>query len=84
MHTQIKKPPVHQRQIHESKRPTNSQRKHVDKRPEAQRMAALQRLAATRARPQDQKIAQLQALADTHTPAQRFPSNVTIQASQTA
>lgn len=36
-------------------------------------MAALQRLAATRARPEDKKIAQLQALADTHTPAQRFP-----------
>jgi hypothetical protein len=45
----------------------------IDERPEAQRMEALQRLAATRARPEDQKIAQLQALAVTHTPAQRFP-----------
>ena len=73
MHTQLKKPPVRQRQVHESKRPTNIQQKHVDQRPEAQRMIQLKQLAATRARPEDQKIAQLKALADTHTPAQRFP-----------
>ena len=73
MHTQIEKPPVRQQQAHEPQRPTNSQPRHVDKRPAAQRMAALQRLAATCDRPQDQKIAQLKALADTHTPAQRFP-----------
>ena len=73
MHTYVKKPPVNQRQVHEPQRPTNSQPRHVDKRPAAQRMAALQRLAATCVRPQDQKIAQLKALANTHTPAQRFP-----------
>ena len=73
MHTQIEKPPVPQQQAHEPQRPTNSQPRHVDKRPAAQRMAALQRLAATCVRPQDQKIAQLKALADTHTHAQRFP-----------
>ena len=83
MHTQIKKPPVRQQQAHEPKRPTNSQQKHVDKRPAAQRMAALQRLAATRARPQDQKIAQLKSLADANThdqlPIQRQPTNLKAQ-----
>ena len=73
MHTYVKKPSANLRQVHEPQRPTNSRPRHVDKRPAAQRMAALQRLAATRARPQDQKIAQLKALADTHTHAQRFP-----------
>ena len=83
MHTQIKKPPVRQQQAHEPKRPTNSQQKHVDKRPAAQRMAALQRLAATRARPQDQKIAQLKSLADANThdqlPIQRQPTDLKAQ-----
>ena len=73
MHTQLKKPPVRQRQVHQSKSRTTFQRKHVDLRPEAQRMIQLKQLAAIRARPEDQKIAQLQALADTHTRAQRFP-----------
>ena len=73
MHAQLKKPPVRQRQVHQSKSRTTFQRKHVDQRPEAQRMIQLKQLAATRARPEDQKMAQLKALADTHTPAQRFP-----------
>ena len=83
MHTQLKKPPVHHRQVHEPKRTNNIQQKHVDKRPAAQRMAALQRLAATRARPQDQKIAQLKSLADANThdqlPIQRQPTNLKAQ-----
>ena len=72
MHTQLKKPPVHHRQVQEPKSTENIQQRHVDQRPEAQRMIQLKQLAATRARPEDQKIAQLKALADTHTPAQRF------------
>lgn len=64
MHTYVKKPPVNQRQVHEPQRPTNSQPRHVDKRPAAQRMVQLKQLAATRARPEDQKHDQLQALAD--------------------
>ena len=82
MHTQIEKPPVHQRQVHKPKRTQNIQQKHVDKRPEAQRMLQLKQLAATRARPEAQKMAQLKALADTHTPAQRFPIQRNDQESQ--
>ena len=73
MHTYVNKPPVNQRQVHEPQRTKNIQNKHVDKRPEAQRMLQLKQLAATRARPDDQKIAQIKALANAHTPAQRFP-----------
>ena len=72
MHTQLQKPPVRQRQVHESKRPTNIQQKHVDQRPEAQRMTQLKQLAATRARPEDQKHDQIQALADKRPAAQRM------------
>ena len=83
MHTQLKKPLVHHRQVHEPKRTNNIQQKHVDQRTEAQRMAALQRLAATRARPQDQKIAQLKSLADANThdqlPIQRQPTDLKAQ-----
>lgn len=64
MHTQLRKPPVRQRQVHQSESRTTFQQKHVDQRPEAQRMIQLKQLAATRARPEDQQHDQLQALAN--------------------